>query len=799
MDIRIKEKLKNQQGSSLAFVLIIGMVIMMLVASLLAVANSDFTFTQETVESRQAYIDAKSVIELGKIEIKTRENNLKQLRDKVNASKDEDELKVNINALENAISNYKSNPAVIYGNPDNVAETLSFHNGNKELGKVILEEQDAGTTTTGGTTSSQSLNYVFKIETENLRRLLDYKIDFDYVKTTTTGTAGTFVIPTKPTAPVTPTNKPADNSGMWTKTEISVTSWPTTQCIIYDDKNKPSTFTSNNNVLNADASSKSIRVDSFTWANSPTLNLSATNICINTDMPTSNVEGASFNITATDELRFKGDYKQNYNQNKINKLKAKTIVFEHGLEIGSNTGIDIECDTLWIKGDFIISTNNKAITNRIKAKNIIVENASNQKEGNIMINGASVVSWENLENLWVEGNLNFNNWNASNNIENKISAKNIIINETQNNKNGSVNVASHSKINLQCSENLWVKNIDIETNDLSLVSNIKAAQIIIDGSKSKKDGAVIVGDKTFVVWDTTNFWLNGDMTTKSTKSTQEFRNINYLSAGNINLDDDSRLTITGAANKKNHMVVGAIKPVNSNDIHLNISNFCSFTSAGLSLNWDSSLVLDSSMIKVNGDFYSDGMKSPIELTCEYFDCTGKTTINNLQGVMNFNQKNNELNIRFYGGYEQNNSTININGADKVIFGSPGNGKGNSYGNDGDLILTQYNNHTLKLNVKADAIYFDTGTISFPSTAVDFVFSGKNSANTAIFNIKTQVLGKVGNYSNVSGNTIQSLPVTSATYTAPTWPEPLNCPCNSGGSSTTVTITDGLEEYYKEGL
>ena len=72
MGIRIKEKLKNQQGSSLAFVLIIGMIIMIMVASLLAVANSDFTFTQETVESRQAYIDAKSVIEFGKIEINER-------------------------------------------------------------------------------------------------------------------------------------------------------------------------------------------------------------------------------------------------------------------------------------------------------------------------------------------------------------------------------------------------------------------------------------------------------------------------------------------------------------------------------------------------------------------------------------------------------------------------------------------------------------------------------------------------------------------------------------------------------
>ena len=72
MTVKIKEILKEQKGSSLAFVIIIGVIIMIMGVSLLAVANSDFTFTQQTVESRQAYIDAKSVIEFGKIEINKR-------------------------------------------------------------------------------------------------------------------------------------------------------------------------------------------------------------------------------------------------------------------------------------------------------------------------------------------------------------------------------------------------------------------------------------------------------------------------------------------------------------------------------------------------------------------------------------------------------------------------------------------------------------------------------------------------------------------------------------------------------
>ena len=78
MSVKIKEILKEQKGSSLAFVIIIGVIIMIMVVSLLTVANSDFTFTQQTVESRQAYIDAKSVIEFGKIKIN---NDMKYLNE----------------------------------------------------------------------------------------------------------------------------------------------------------------------------------------------------------------------------------------------------------------------------------------------------------------------------------------------------------------------------------------------------------------------------------------------------------------------------------------------------------------------------------------------------------------------------------------------------------------------------------------------------------------------------------------------------------------------------------------------
>lgn len=249
MIFRIKEKLNNEKGSSLAFVLIIGMIIMIMVASLLAVANSDFTFTQETVESRQAYIDAKSVIEYGKIEINKREERLSIAYDAlVAALNDETSTTAEINQIKQAILDLEREVTTIYGDEKNVADTLAFSNGGTStvVGKVFVEKIP---TIVGTTDTSQ---YVFKVETENLRRKLDYQVDYDYVVTTTPGSGGgTFVEPTKPTVPTMPTI-PTTNISGWLSTKIVVTSWPTIQCTIASNPTK--TFTSSNNVLNVNAS-----------------------------------------------------------------------------------------------------------------------------------------------------------------------------------------------------------------------------------------------------------------------------------------------------------------------------------------------------------------------------------------------------------------------------------------------------------------------------------------------------------------------------------------------------------------
>ncbi|MGV8906656.1 MAG: hypothetical protein ACOH15_08655 [Acetobacterium sp.] len=797
MNDRIRQGMKNSKGSSLAFVLIISMVLMVMVASIMTVANSDFTFTQKTVESRQAYIDAKSVIEFGKIEINDRE---KKLSDANTALVEATNNNGSTALILQTITQLESKVTTIYGNEKNVGETLSFTtiagDGKISLGQVAVEKNVSSITTT------ESSKYVFKVITENLRRKLDYQVDFNYVVTTTPGSSGSIVTPTRPVAPQA-LGTPNTNTSSWLSTQIiKEGNWPGLKCIIATSPKKE--IASVNSILSVDVNGLDIKVDKFDWTNNPVLNLSAKNISFKADVPTNQIEGASFNITAANELRFEGNYSQNYNQNKVNKLKAENIIFEGDLVVGSNTGIEIDCENLWIKGDFIINTNNKDVINRINAKNIIIgDYTKNNRESKLEINGASNVVWQNLENLWIKGNLNFNNWNSNNEIQNIINAKNIIINDTQNKHNGEIEVNSHSKLNLTCTENLWVGNIAMNVNDSSLISNIKAAQIIIEDTNNRKESSVFVGDKTNVVWDATNFWVDGKISTGSTAATQMFKNINYLSTDDIELNDKSKLTVEGADGKKNQMTVGSIKVINSNNVIVDISKFCYLTCYDLNLNDNSTLKINVGAIKINNNFtLSRGgiseQDNSLDITCEYFDCSGITTISNLKDDLNFNPKNSSLNMRFYKGYSQENSTVNINGANKVIFGPSDINNGG--GNDGGFNLKYQT--SLKLNVKSDNIYLASDSIDIQNGS-QFMYEGKTNAasNTNIY-IESDIGNKKnptvinGTYENVVPGIFPAGLTKTGNYPSIVqWSDSVVPSCLGSSGGSTITISSGTETYY----
>ena len=713
MNDRIRQGIENNKGSALAFVLIISMVLMVMVGSLLAVANSGLFFTQESVESRQAYIDAKSVIEFGKIQINATINSYEATKQADKAGDGSADLFY--------ITGTRSDPVSPMAFTFVDATGATTAQKVAALGVCILNWKTT-TTVTDPTTkvSVATTEYTFDLKTQNLRRKLDFKTVFDYDVKTTPGTATPYVPPVPLVSPV----MPADASGSWDDTQIKTPN-NQLQCIIQGNGNTK-TYNEINGILTvaANDSSLNIKDNKFDWLQGKILNLTAKNICVTASMPTNKVWDATFNMTATEELRFKKDYIQNNGNGKTNTLKAKNIIFEGDLDINDNTNFNIECDNLWVKGKVSIGTNkvnNPGLVNHIKAKNII------------FMGGLEITNGSYLDII---------------------------------------------------GDNLWIKgNIDMGTHDTGMANSFKASNIMI-GDKATNNSSVTIGDKSKVVWDCGNFWLYGNIATSSTGSIQEFKNINYLEAGNINLNDKSQLTVTGASGKTNNqMIVNQIIPAGSNAYNLNITNLFSFTCNGLNLNDNSTLTLQANRIIIKGYLTLSRLNAPIEITTQYFDCSGKTFIERLYGALNFNAMGSTLNMRFAGGYEQINSTVNINSGDQIIFG-------------GNIKLTYDNPSTLTLNTKADNIYWDSNSISVGSNT-QFKYTGKTATTTNLF-IKTNVVKKQGSYLGVTGNKLEDLIKTPTAYTTPVWPVAPAIPGGTGGTSgdtVTIDIQQLQTEYY----
>lgn len=410
MKIRINEILKNQKGSSLAFVIIIGMIIMIMVVSLLSVANSDFTFTQQTVESRQAYIDAKSVIEFGKIEIHYRkvvlqEKNiaLKNLyieygNEKNNTNPDAVRLaalKEDIDQLEAEIINLEAKLKEgfnIYGDTSKVSETLTdedLSNGDDIIciGKVNVSNPEEN-------------KYQYTIETQELRRKLTYQTDFTYRLLT-----ASTVTEEPPPGPTVMLPKPSVD---WDKSFFHLTGKG-----VQMNTSGYGNIKKNVNTLVADFSSSNADIDvnkGFVWEKNTALILTANNVCFTDPIPTVNVLGSKFNITALGtpakpatkktpatpqkpgQIRFETNYNQ-VNGNR-NKLTAENIVFVGDLVIDQNSYLEIKCTNLWVGGNIIIRTNDPAdasFINRITAKNIYVGRATPNNKTITVVNKSRVV------------------------------------------------------------------------------------------------------------------------------------------------------------------------------------------------------------------------------------------------------------------------------------------------------------------------------------------------------------------------------------------------------------------------
>lgn len=380
MGIRIKEVINNQTGGSLALVLIIGMIIMIMVASLLAVANSDFTFTQETVESRQAYIDAKSVIEYGKIEINERmktldakNQELKTLYDQLAALTErgaiaakETEINNKIAEINRYVDGDLSAPYYIGGVENNIAKTPTETSDQTSAVGVLSVTKVSLPNNPGVTT------YTFDIKTQNLRRKLDYKVPFNYGVQTTTGGSVTPILP--------------DDTWKGYTAHIQKTG-NSLNMVFHPDKNERE----KNGVIEViraidldigghpgqGGSNSNTGYSEFDWLPNKTLDLDVKNVRFSTSIPSTGTQGSTFDI------------------------KAGNVIFEHDLIISDQTIIIIDCETLWIKGDVNIDPKSLAYISNIKANNIIVE-------GNITIGNNTTVIWNCAEKFWCMGSLKTN-------------------------------------------------------------------------------------------------------------------------------------------------------------------------------------------------------------------------------------------------------------------------------------------------------------------------------------------------------------------------------------------------------
>jgi len=726
--IRIIEKLKNQQGSSLAFVLIIGMVIMIMVASLLAVANSDFTFTQETVESRQAYIDAKSVIEFGKIEINermkwldTENKTLKGLYETRRAIRNQTppgSTAVIDSQIRGKIDEIKSHMTASYymgGNSEAVSTSLKKIDPDDINALGILTVTITNAPDPTAEEDFKDAMFAFNINTQNLRRELDYKVDISLAMI---NGGAVIVTPTEPTKPV------VDTSG-WLQTAINAKYNPNAniQCEIqsqgeqkniYDPVEK--TLTLNKPELNLDVGKNNKK---FEWIEGNTLNLTAANIAVSTPMPIDHVYGGVFNMTAQASDGSYGDivFKDNYNQangdNKKNTLRAKNVIYNGDLTIKDYNTLDIYCENLYVTGKIIM-------------------NSPNGTNANFYVRGLTG-SDSKAKNIYVGGN--------------------------------------------------------IEVGNLSKIS-----------------------------WNSENIWVKGNILTRSTQASLEFKGFNYLETGDMSLNDRTQLIVTGSNADTSQMKSKSITNATNDycSLNINIANLWLFTCDDLAINGNSTIALTSNVVKINKNLTIDEQVSAFEVKTQYFDCGGMTTVNNIKNDLYIKgiTELKPLYVRFEGGYKERDTlgrvkSLNIGEINKpatmVVFGKPTN-------NDIEGSFAMSGNNGAGLKVWAENIYIDSNSINLQcqNDNLRFNYYGNLPGQKTNLYLRSKIDYRGvsgGSYLGVSGLYPAGL-ADPKPYSAPDFK---SAPTSSGGSGTgtgsgsgtgtgsgsggTQTDTDGIKETY----
>ncbi|WP_373485049.1 hypothetical protein [Acetobacterium malicum] len=375
MKKKVIQLFKNSDGNALPFVIIIGVVLMLLVVSMMTAAIGGINFTQISLESRQAYIDAKSVTEYGRVLIDKKIAESKSVllsdRDSTNTT---GEILYYINGMRPS----PTEPMVFSESSSLTGTTIG----------VVKLKWDKTNITGDVDHKIATTEYTAFVETQGLRRKLNYELPFTYVvETKKTGTT--------PDVPDEPTVSPSTEN-----TEILI-GHKGLECFIqgdgigqkYEKDNILEVVPNNNNF-----SKLNVNITRFEFLQSKKLVLASNQVVISAPMP--NVYNPSYTIGQktgdtfdTKLISFKSGYTPDNGggSSSDNRLRAKEITINGDVNLGYGSTLDIECDNLFITGNINLST--QTAVNKIKAKNIVIN-------GNLYLSHATKLMID-CPNVWL--------------------------------------------------------------------------------------------------------------------------------------------------------------------------------------------------------------------------------------------------------------------------------------------------------------------------------------------------------------------------------------------------------------
>lgn len=373
MKKKVVELFKNADGNALPFVIIIGVILMLLVVSMMTIAIGGINFTQISLESRQAYIDAKSVTEYGRtlIEKKIAESKTVPLTDRDSANTTGDILYY-INGLRPS----PTEPIVFTESSALTGTTIGVVKLKWDKTNITGDAEDKIATT----------EYTAFVETQGLRRKLNYELLFTYVvETKKNGT-----IP-----------KPPDVEPSTQNTEIIIGKQGL-ECTLrgegygahFEKKDVLDVVPNSDNKF----SNLNVNITRFEFLQSKKLILAANQVEISVPMP--NVYNPIYHIGRktgdtfdTKLISFKNGYTPDNGggNSSDNVLRAKDITINGDINLGYGSTLDIDCENLFVTGNVNLSA--QTAVNKIKAKNIVIN-------GNLYLSHATKLVID-CPNVWL--------------------------------------------------------------------------------------------------------------------------------------------------------------------------------------------------------------------------------------------------------------------------------------------------------------------------------------------------------------------------------------------------------------